>query len=100
MVKDFYEALIRHNYPIENHNVCDKTYAKEYFEDIFYDPQLQAETRINAGAFCTSLNVFLELGNLQGFFHIRKADFEALNKYFSAKDARINPQSVKRGSYE
>lgn len=93
MVKGIYEELINHRYPIENYNVYDKAYIREYFEDIVYEPQLQAETRIHAGSVCTQFNVLLDMGKIQGFFRVRKATFEALNKYFSAKDPRIDPQN-------
>lgn len=94
MAKDFYETLIKHRYPIGDYDKVRYLGVERYFEDIVYEPQLQAATRINAAAFCTRLNVLRELGNYQGFLRVRKAAFEAVKKYFMEKDEHIDPQRV------
>lgn len=94
MIKDIFEGLVKWRYPIEDYVIYDKAVVERYFEDIVYEPQIQAETRINAGAVCTRLNVLRELGNYQGFLRVRKAAFEAVKNYFMKKDERIDPQRV------
>ncbi len=72
MVKGIYETLIKHRYPIGDYVIYDKADVERYFEDIAYEPQLQAETRIHAGSICTRFNLLREMGKYQGFLRIRK----------------------------
>jgi hypothetical protein len=94
MVKDLYEQLINYRYPIEGYFIYDKADVVRYFEDIAFEPRLQAETRINAGGIYTGFDIMRSVGNFQALFRVRKVAFEAVKEYFMEKDARINPQRV------